>query len=113
MHSTHVTRLINKVVRVLEKGRTSNVYARDSKGFICDPNSPEASCWCLTAAISIIDGSGARAFGTANYNNLANLLTEFTGQNLVFWNDNTKDDSEIILGLLMARIAYREGLISI
>lgn len=34
-----------------EKGWTQNEYARDGEGRPCDPNSPEAVCFCALGAI--------------------------------------------------------------
>jgi hypothetical protein len=71
---------------------TRHTFARNCNGQRCDPEGPEAVCWCAEGALTKIYGSGTDLFKKI-YPNACTLAVEKFGDNpdcggIVSCNDN-------------------------
>ena len=100
--------LYNKAADMIESGWTQHALARTVEGNRCNPESPQAVCWCLVGAIDVVSigklGAGHQNH-FLNYLGLDGLISS--------WNDQLNRSQEDVVKLLRdtAKRADREDKI--
>lgn len=98
---------IEEVARLLEKGWTTNVHARDENDTIVSPYDKKACKWCITGAIfKVTDGYGPK------WEAVMSVISKFIDYSIIIWNDDYGTTQEqVIMAVRFTAIAYKEGLI--
>jgi hypothetical protein len=103
-------RLLRETKRLLKKGWTQKVFARDASGDPESQHSKAAVCWCLTGALS--RASEYKNISYENYVSVRQLLEEFihaetdTWWTMTTWNDQKGRTQQEVIDLVDK--AYRE-----
>ncbi len=72
-----------KARKFIKKGWTQQWFARDKNGERCDEESREATCWCVTGALSLAFPDG----GAPWMRSVKELERTTKTKNIVEWND--------------------------
>lgn len=100
---------IEDVAKLLEKGRTVNVEGRDYYNKIVDPRGVHACKWCPLGAIRKVCSNNFLLSST-----IMTILSKFIEGSIIAWNDElAASDTEVILTVRMAGIAFKEGLVAV